>query len=518
MLSLTIELAAPQSINGKRASYQSLWLLVRLIYARRHEAATSVVRLAELRQQFTDARTLRMFVSRAFRDFAQWRVQVGWGEDVHTDPRFLNLDRRSQGPFWLPAGEDEKITCMVNGKPATQAELLRFLHLKRQPVAAPSAPTAVQPDYWLALAGAQQQLREGRLLAALDGSARRSNNGALAGFKLAARSASSRVQHALAVLGEAQVWRRLDDLEAARKTLVRLRRMLKEGGADEGGYLDAMEQILSAWCAYTERDLALTEALLLAMGQAEPRASVVRHHPRIRFEWNNLMALVRRAQALASDEPGTRDAGAAEAIRLFGAALDAAFEVASFDAAQQAAANIGMAAWLFACEGIGPVSDAQAVRPDAVRWLVLSEWLCQCAGAAGQSAWNAIYLMRIARGDCVNEEWPSMTAFRAQQPISPCDMARYAAGPVDLLNAASWMDVAARLLAQQREQRYGLLQRCGLLLEHAWYAVHYGGADTAHASLGLLMSEMRQLPASDKAFFQAELRRFPPEIATGLKT
>jgi hypothetical protein len=225
-MSVTIELTAPQSVNGKRASYQSIWLLVRLAYARRHEAATRGVRLADLRRQFTDARTLRMFVSRAFRDFTQWGVLVGWGEDVHADPRFLNPDRRSQGPFWLPPGEDEKIDCLVDGKPAAQRELLRFLDIRRQPDAVPAAPIVVAPDYWLALAGAQQQMREGRLLAAIAAGAQRCDNGALAGFKRAARASGNRLQHALAVLGEAQVWRRLDDLEAARKTLIRLRRML----------------------------------------------------------------------------------------------------------------------------------------------------------------------------------------------------------------------------------------------------------------------------------------------------
>lgn len=131
--------------------------------------------------------------------------------------------------------------------------------------------TCCAPDYWLALAGAQQQLRKGRLLVALDNNAKWSNKGALAGFEVAARTASNRLQHALTVLGEAQVWRRHDDLEAARKTLVRLRRMLKENGSGAGSYLDAMEQILSAWCGYSARDFALTEAILHLMSSAEPR-------------------------------------------------------------------------------------------------------------------------------------------------------------------------------------------------------------------------------------------------------
>jgi hypothetical protein len=176
-----------------------------------------------------------------------------------------------------------------------------------------------------------------------------------------------------------------------------------------------------------------------------------------------------------------------------------------------------MALWLFASEGMGPIREARSVQADAVRWLVLSEWLCECAGAAGQSAWNAIYLMRIARGHCAGGELPSIADFRSRQPIGPAEMARCAAGPIALLDAPDWMQVAERLLARQHEQRYGLLQRCGLRLEHAWYAAHAGAAVAAHTSLERLIDEMLQLPTADIAFFQVELRRLPADVTAGLK-
>lgn len=124
-MTLEIELTVPQRINGKRVSFQSLWLLLRLFYARRYEDDIGIVRLTELRRQFTDARTLCMFVSRAFRAFAEWEILVGWGEDAQADPRFLNLEKRSQGPFWLLAGEETKICCFANGRAATHDDLLR---------------------------------------------------------------------------------------------------------------------------------------------------------------------------------------------------------------------------------------------------------------------------------------------------------------------------------------------------------------------------------------------------------
>ena len=93
---LSIELTSPQSVNGRRAAFQSLWLLVRMQHA--HNGGTGdagVVRLADLRGEVSDASTLRMVVSRAFRDFKAWDIDVGWGEDTQREPRFLNAERRS---------------------------------------------------------------------------------------------------------------------------------------------------------------------------------------------------------------------------------------------------------------------------------------------------------------------------------------------------------------------------------------------------------------------------------------
>ena len=56
-----IELTSPQSVNGRRAAFQSLWLLVRMQHA--HEAGAGVVRLADLRGEVSDASTLRMVAS-----------------------------------------------------------------------------------------------------------------------------------------------------------------------------------------------------------------------------------------------------------------------------------------------------------------------------------------------------------------------------------------------------------------------------------------------------------------------
>ena len=98
---LHLELTTPQTVDGRRAPFQSLWLLVRLAYAHRLSPEQPFVRLADLRGAVSDASTQRMMISRAFRDWQNWGVQAGWGEQRDREPRFLNADKRSQGPFWL---------------------------------------------------------------------------------------------------------------------------------------------------------------------------------------------------------------------------------------------------------------------------------------------------------------------------------------------------------------------------------------------------------------------------------
>jgi hypothetical protein len=244
---------------------------------------------------------------------------------------------------------------------------------------------------------------------------------------------------------------------------------------------------------------------------------VLRHHPDVRFEWCNLWALACRSQALAlaaGDKPAAA-ALAEESLRRFGEALAAAFESHSFDAAQHVAANMGMAAWLFDRVGL---SDLPALAHDgnadttrrAVQWIAFSEWLCGHTDGQGRSAWNAIYLMRIARGHCRppdNEKQPTLAQFRAQKPLDPAAVSRLAGPLADAFDAtnwpARWVQVAQARLAdhQAGRRRYPGLQHCSLLFEHAWYAAHAGELEAAGHSLALLREALPQLVPSDRAYF-----------------
>lgn len=516
---LSIELTSPQSVDGRRAAFQSLWLLVRMQHAHAHGGGSGVVRLADLRGEVSDASTLRMVVSRAFRDFKAWGLEVGWGEDLQREPRFLNAERRSQGPFWLPAAQAKRLRLLVDNRPATAAEVASFLGLRSRK--AQAAGTITPPDavhlqdaaFWKQLVASQQAARQGRLMSPVAG-----GNGAgsaLETIRLAGTLAASDFQRALVTLNEAMLWRRLGDNEQARRRLQALKKQRLAHHVAGNDYLGAMECIVSAWCAYTARDLPLAQSLLGGMAQDPARALVLRHHPDVRFEWCNLWALACRSRALAqaTDDRSAAAALAEESLQRFGEALAAAFESHSFDAAQHVAANMGMAAWLFDRVGLGdlPALAHDGHRADttrrAVQWIAFSEWLCGHTDGQGRSAWNAIYLMRIARGHCRPDTQPTLAQFRAQKPLDPSAISKLAGPLADAFDAANWparwVDVAQARLADHEagRRRYPGLQQGSLLFEHAWYAAHAGDLKAAEHSLGLLREVLPQLVPSDRAYF-----------------
>lgn len=516
---LSIELTSPQSVDGRRAAFQSLWLLVRMQHAHAHGGGSGVVRLADLRGEVSDASTLRMVVSRAFRDFKAWGLEVGWGEDLQREPRFLNAERRSQGPFWLPAAQAKRLRLLVDNRPATAAEVASFLGLrarKAQAAGAITPPDAVHLQdaaFWKQLVASQQAARQGRLMSPVAGG--NGNGSALEAIRLAGTLAASDFQRALVTLNEAMLWRRLGDNEQARRRLQALKKQRLAHHVAGNDYLGAMECIVSAWCAYTARDLPLAQSLLGGMAQDPARALVLRHHPDVRFEWCNLWALAcrSRALALAADDRPAAAALAEESLQRFGEALAAAFESHSFDAAQHVAANMGMAAWLFDRVGLGdlPALAHDGHRADttrrAVQWIAFSEWLCGHTDGQGRSAWNAIYLMRIARGHCKPETQPTLAQFRAQKPLDPAAVSKLAGPLADAFDTANWparwVDVAQARLAdhQAGRRRYPGLQQGSLLFEHAWYAAHAGDLKAAEQSLGLLREVLPQLVPSDRAYF-----------------
>lgn len=537
---VVVELTAPQTVNGTRAAYQSVWLVVRLYHATLESPQRPLVYADDLRERMSNARTLRMAIGRAFQDFARWQLAVGWGEDAGRDPRFLNLEGRSQGPFWLAAHERQRIVCQVGGAPASADEIAAFLGLDRdgrgQGKTAASQRMVTQTDlsFWRHFVDGKQALREGRLLTPLardeaGGVGAHDAPAALSAFRAARKLAVSEFEHAFVALNEALLWRRLGDRAQTRKMLRALRRRRRGHAIAGNDYLDAMEGIVAAWCAYDERDLRGALALLQALAQNPPGATLVQVHPHVRFEWHNLAALIQRSHALAA--AAANDAAAAgtlaeQAVAHFEQALAAAFESNVSDAAQHVAANIGMALWLFGEAGIawsgalpglssGRSSEREAER--AIQWIGLSEWLGRGAGNRHPSAWNAIYLMRIARGACHAGPRPTLAEFQDTAPIGVAAL-RQLAGPfADAFTGPAWPDtwheVAAWRLAesQRGERKYPLLQQSSLWFELAWYSAHAGQLAPAARALRSLSEGLKQLAASDRQYFGKPLLDALPE-------
>jgi hypothetical protein len=519
---VTIELCSPQTVDGRTAAYQSLWLLVRLLHA---HAQGQPLRLEALRGQVSAARTVRMLVSRAFRDFRAWGVQVGWGEDRTRDPRFLNAERRSQGPFWLPQAEARRLRLVVAGRLATPTDHAAFLDLDAAPPAqaagsmrmARNAVATAPPDavhlqdagFWQQLVVAQQAMRQGRWSASLKADAAAGQPNALEAMRRAAQLAGSDFQRALVTLNEALLWRRIGDDAQARKRVQALARQRLARHVAGHDYLGAMAGIVTAWCHYTARDLPQARAQLQRIAADAGQGALLRHHPQVRFEWSNLWALACRSQALGHAEhaPVEAAAQAQESLQHFGRALAAAFESHSFDAAQHVAANMGMAVWLFERVGLDVAGGADPI-PRAVQWIAFSEWLCSLSDVQGRSAWNAIYLMRIARGSCQPPPRATLAQFRALAPLTLADIAGRA-GPLgasfaDAGWATDWVNVIATRLAEHRsgQRRYPGLQYASLLLEQAWYAAHGGDLRTAAGALASLREALPGLVASDRAYFR----------------
>ncbi|MGC3984745.1 MAG: hypothetical protein QM777_08475 [Pseudorhodoferax sp.] len=509
---ITVELSSPQAVDGRPATYQSLWLLVRLLHA---HAAGQPVRIDDLRGQVSAARTQRMLVSRAFRDFKAWGLAVGWGEDRQRDPRFLNAERRSQGPFWLPEAQAQRVRLQVEGQAATPAERAAFLGLPAPlaragaaPGAAPDAVHLQDAGFWQQLVAAQQAMRQGRWAAQLTAGGAPAPASALQAMRRAAQLAGSDFQRALVTLNEALLWRRIgDDAQARRRVQALARQRLARHVAGHD-YLGAMAAIVTAWCDYTARDLPAARARLQAIARDPAQGALLAHHPQVRFEWSNLWALACRSQALgsAAQAPAQAAAQAEESLQHFGRALAAAFESHSFDAAQHVAANMGMAVWLF--ERVGLQAGVDSARPRAIQWIAFSEWLSGQAELQGRSAWNAIYLLRIARGACQPPPRPTLAQFRALAPLTPTTLAREAGPLAEVFRGVDWPDdwvqVAGQRLAEHRSgaRRYPGLQYCGLLLEQAWFAAHAGALEQAAQALAALREALPQLVASDRAYFR----------------
>ena len=303
--------------------------------------------------------------------------------------------------------------------------------------------------------------------------------------------------------------------------------LLKPCGEASVPTFSAMAFIARAWNHYARGEQVAAHAELERLAGDVNLHPVIRYNPRVRFEYLNLRALVHKAMAmnLKGLTLAERMHAASQAITDFSGALQAAYEADSIDAAQDVAANIGLTLWLCWKNGmIDPAREQseQSVQTQALRWIGLSEWICDRFGVGGGSAWNTIFLLRIVRGRCRGANAEGL--FRAQSPLTVkqvLDATRPFHAPFSQAKGyTNWSSVAAYALEEHDTGRahYGSLQLANLLLESAWFCTHERGlSKDTYSAVERLTRLMSTLQAKERRFFRESLKDFPETLQIAAK-
>lgn len=235
---IQIDLGRPLLVNGIPARNQSVWLLLRVWYAQK--TGEVFVPASSLQARYPGSTNLRMFVSRAFRDFATWGIEVGWGNSIDLPPALLNSSCRSQGPFWITQAQADMVLCRRGEEPASLDLVASFLGLKGYiPRRADLLQYVTQDgDYWNHLTQAMRLARDGMTTTGMSWAA---------SYRAADRTALDDFQRALAILKESLAWRLHGNVRRSEAALKRLERILQsEFVGPSMPTLSAMASVASA--------------------------------------------------------------------------------------------------------------------------------------------------------------------------------------------------------------------------------------------------------------------------------
>jgi hypothetical protein len=500
---LRIELDRPARVDGRTAPAQSLWLLVALWW--RARGAQPLLDGDALDRHLPPARHPRMRISRAFADFERWGVAVGWGVDRSAPLATLPLAARSRGPFWLSPSEARRLRVLIDGRPATPADVKRWLRWRDDPVAgAMASPASRGAAYWQAWAEACEAGRQRQWI--VDG-----RQGALAALRRAEAQAGSPSAAAFAQLQQAMVWRRAGNADAARRVLDAMPSRVLTNPATGDAWLGPMAAIVRAWTAYAERDVGGARRLLLAAYREPAWQPVFEHHPRVRSEHANLLALLERADALdESRDAAARTQAALAALSHYREAFAVASEAELADAAASAASNLGWSLWLFHRCGLA-LPDAESPWP----WLALGARHAEASPVPG-GQWGTLFLLRMVRDGGPPEAPASRAALRSWPVRTPLELAAACAPVPSPWSGQSWLPRVREEVAAIDSGRVQVdpLLRANLLLELAWYEAREGEARQALDAVARLRHRLRELAARDRPFFRQALLRLPPLRAT----
>ena len=499
---LEVQLERPFSVGGLPAGRLAVWLLAAIAW--RSGAGVEGgghVSAQEAAAQLASAAALPMALTRVFTALHPLGLELGWGSDSRLAPATLSLRGRSRGPFWLSAASLARLRFMMGGRRATPAELERFAGLAgpRAQVAGPAPGLADDLDRWYALLDARQRSEE-------EGGARHARSlQALAELRLAPHE---RLARAWRRFYAARGARRAGDVEAARRDLRALVREL-------GRSTDAREQVALAlariglvWCDHQARRLARAEAGLrqLSLEAERPGGAVWRVNSRIACEFHNLRALVLRARLVEGAVPAAaRPAAVRRVLADLREALICATESDAFTLLESVAANLGYTLWLLEA-WLPPEVARQGTRLEAIRWILLGEWLCQRHGLAAGSPWNLINVCRVARGA------GQLAANGGGARAIPLARVRETVGLTAALLGApgqvrDWIDLSAMLAqsALAADTDYTPAQQAAALVEHGWQLAGAARWAAFEECRGQALARLPRLAAMDRRFFRREL-------------
>ncbi len=437
-----------------------------------------------------------MAVSRAFADFARSGVPVGWGSDSTIDPASLATRGRSNGPFWIHPAAARRLQFHIGGVRAPEASLKAFAGLASTSVhAGEEAPLDL--DAWFTIVGWRQAGEERRY----EGSSLVPGNVQEVATSLNGRD---HLAHLWGLFFAAQQARKQGNIAGARQMLLDV---LKTRWPQKDARAQSLRQLCvlaHLWCDYQDRRHAEVAAGIARFERHEGLAN-----PRIGAEFYNLRALWRRA--LIGDTPPERQADEARAVlRDLQSALACALETDAFTLIESIASNLGYSLWLIEPHLPGTEAGSR-IRLEAVRWILLAEWLCQRHGLAGGSNWNLVSVCRVARG-AGRESTRSWHEMMAAQPL-PIETIRERAGPYAALlgspiHVRRWSDLTAELVAAARTSGLALppLQKAATWLEHAWWLAAEGNLKASAKAIQELDATLQKLVAKDRVFFRQELR------------
>lgn len=519
---INIEISPALRVNETAARYQSLWLLIAIYHACRSGKMNLPVHI--VRARFPGKANWRMLISRAFSDFERWGVDVGWGHDVSRDIALLDLRQRSKGPFWVDAATLSRVRVLVDGAEIDPLSVASFLGegathtvAQRNVARRNVVPSRDDVTYWGHLAQALRLTR--------DGCVEQSHNQLNEHYGLAKASAKTDFQRNLAVLKETLAWRKMGNEHKSHETLNDLEQLLaRPDECDEMPTLHAMAHVARGWDLYSRGDVQAANVELEKFAFNSNLQLVIRYNPKVRLEYLNLRALVSKERALSQNHLSLeeRRSAAEDSIGSLSEALQSAYEADSIEAAQDVAANIGFSSWLFWKGNLIDVERAQTEhlsQLQAVSWISLSEWICDRFGVGGSSAWNLIFLLRVARGNCNHFQPKDVKTFQAQQPLTLESVFR-AAQPFDVAFSKAkgftdWSSAAAFAIEESDTShvQYPLLQVANLLLEAAWYSTYEKGlCSEAYNAVERLEGIVDKLQAKHRRFFRESLDLLPAEL------